>query len=134
MVFCKPAQASTHLAAKVALTNIDGSLLAFPIIFCELVGSLQYLTLTHLDISFAINNVAHHMSSPHTTHLIATKRILYYVKGTLNFGIHLCPQTTSVALSAYLNARHSTTGYLIYLVLNSSLGATKRCHCFPLKC
>lgn len=56
---------STLLFAKVALTIIDGSLLASPIAFHELVSSLEYLTLTHPDISLVINMVAFniHLSS-----------------------------------------------------------------------
>ena len=83
--------ASTPLACKVAITTTNGSLLASPTVFHELVGSLQFLTLTRLDISFVVDIVAQYMSSRRTTHLIATKRILRYVKGTLDFGIHLHP-------------------------------------------
>lgn len=82
---------STPLAIKVALTATYGYLLASPAIFCKLVGSLQFLTLTRPDISFVVNTVAQYMSALRITHLNAAKRILCYVKGTLDFGIHLGP-------------------------------------------
>lgn len=47
-----------------------------------------------------VNIVARHMSS-RIAHLIVAKRILHFVKGTLDFGIHLHPQTTSATLYAY---------------------------------
>lgn len=89
MVSCNPA--STPLAIKVAHTATYGSLLASPVVFCELVGSLEFLTLTRPDISFVVNAIAQYMSSLRTTHLNAAKWILRYVKGTLGFGIHMGP-------------------------------------------
>ena len=117
---------STPLAAKPILTATDGDLLDNPTVFRELVGSLQYLTITRPDISFAVNSVAQFMSQPRTSHLIAAKRILRYVKGTLDHGLFFSPQRQPVLLSAYSDAdwagcpdsRRSTTGYLVYLGSN----------------
>ncbi|BFG29446.1 hypothetical protein CerSpe_157200 [Prunus speciosa] len=81
--------APTPLAAKPLLTATEGALLDSPTEYRELVGSLQYLTLTRPDISFAVNTVAQFMSSPRSTHMVAVKRILRYVKGTLDFGLSL---------------------------------------------
>ena len=38
-----------------------------PSIFRQLVGSLNYLTITRLDISFAVQQVIHFMEAPLTT-------------------------------------------------------------------
>lgn len=86
LLHAKPA--SIHLAAKFVLIASDVDLLAFPIEYHELVGSLQYLTLTRPYISFAVNNVAQFMSSPCSPYMVAIKRILRYVKGTIDFGLH----------------------------------------------
>lgn len=45
------------------------------------VGSLQYLTLTKPEISFAVNVACQHMHSPKYSHFVAVKRILRYIKG-----------------------------------------------------
>ncbi|XP_048447239.1 uncharacterized mitochondrial protein AtMg00810-like [Pyrus x bretschneideri] len=91
------------------------------------VGSTRsYLTFTHPEISFTVNIVAQYMTSPRTTHMIAATWILYCVKVTLDFDIHLHPQTTFAALStysdvdwaSYQDTRRPTTGYLIYLGSN----------------
>lgn len=66
------------------------------------------------------------MSSPRVPHLVATKRILKYAKGTLDLGLIFYPQTRSIRLCAYSNAdwagclgtRRSTSGYLIYIGSN----------------
>ncbi|BBG99703.1 Far-red impaired responsive family protein, partial [Prunus dulcis] len=121
MLDCKPT--STPLAAKISLSASDGDLLSSPTSYRELVGCLQYLTITRPDLAFAVNTVAQYMSAPRTSHMIAVKRILRYIKGTLDFGLTLCPQSSPARLTAYSDAdwagcpdsRRSTTGYLIYL-------------------
>ncbi|XP_028959409.1 secreted RxLR effector protein 161-like [Malus domestica] len=58
-----------------------------PTFFKSLVGSLRYLTCIRLDILYVVELVSHYMENPTTTHLKTTKRILRYLKGTVNFGL-----------------------------------------------
>ncbi|XP_024172100.1 uncharacterized mitochondrial protein AtMg00810-like [Rosa chinensis] len=117
---------STPMFAKANLTATEGESLANPTTFREIVGSLQYLTITRPDIAFAVNSISQFMSQPHAPHLIAAKRILRYIKGTLDHGLSFIPQRQPVHLSAYSDAdwagcpdsRRSTSGYLIYLGSN----------------
>ena len=55
--------------------------------FFRQLGSLFYLTITRPDIAFSTGAVSQFMDKPHETHLIAAKRILCYIKGTLNYGL-----------------------------------------------
>jgi hypothetical protein len=65
------------------------------------------------------------MHSPTTAHWAAVKRILRYLKGTLDKGLHIQP-SSSLTLNAYANTdwtgcpddRRSTTGYLVFLENN----------------
>lgn len=124
MLECKPY--STPIATKLSLSLHDGDLLSDPSEYRRLVGCLQYLTLSRPDIAFAVNHVAQFMSTPRVPHLVAVKRILRYVKGTLDYGIRLRPHTGITSISAFSDAdwagcpdsRRSTTGYLIYLGSN----------------
>lgn len=59
--------------------------------FRSVVGSLQYLTLTHPEISFAVNLACQHMHNPLQSHFMAVKRILRYVKGALHQGLQFVP-------------------------------------------
>lgn len=52
---------------KVTVSAYDESLLPSPTSYRELVGSLQYLTLTQPNLSYVVNTVAQFMSSPCTT-------------------------------------------------------------------
>lgn len=59
--------------------------------FRTIVGSLQYLTLTKPEISFAVNLACQHMHIPKHSHFVAVKRILRYIKGSLQQGLHFPP-------------------------------------------
>lgn len=124
MLDCKPT--SMPLATKISFSASDGDLLSSPTSYREFVGCLQYLTITRPDLAFAVNTVAQYMSTPCSSHMIAGKRILCYIEGTLDFGLTLCPQSTPTRLTVYSDAdwagcpysRRSTTGYLIDLGSN----------------
>ncbi|GKV40982.1 hypothetical protein SLEP1_g48566 [Rubroshorea leprosula] len=66
----------------------------------QLVGSLQYLSLTRLDISFAINKLSQYMHCPTEMHWQAIKRILRYLKNTMFHGLLIRP-TSTLALHAF---------------------------------
>ncbi len=71
-------------------------------LFLEAVGSLMYaVTCTRPDIAFAVGHVARFSSNPDRSHWEAVKRILAYVRGTLNHGIVYGPCRTSRHLCAY---------------------------------
>jgi hypothetical protein len=87
----------------------------------SLVGALHYLTFTRPDISFAVHQVCQFMNAPTDIHLIAAKRVLRYIRGTLNHGLFYTPGP--ISLSAFSDAdwagdpndRRSTSGLLVYL-------------------
>ncbi|KAI0507214.1 hypothetical protein KFK09_013336 [Dendrobium nobile] len=58
-----------------------------PTFYRKLIGSLQYLTLTRPDIAFSVNLLSQHMHDPSPQHAFLLKRLLRYIKGTLNFGL-----------------------------------------------
>lgn len=53
----------------------------------SIVGALQYLTLTRLDISFSVNKVCQFLHCPTMVHWGAVKRILRYLQGTVKLGL-----------------------------------------------
>ncbi|KAI0511112.1 hypothetical protein KFK09_011735 [Dendrobium nobile] len=92
-----------------------------PMQFRQLVGALQFLTITRPDISFAVNKLCQAMHSPHQYDFQALKHLLRYLKGTLDFGLPIT--STSTSLRAYADSdwagdpldRKSTTGYCCFI-------------------
>lgn len=60
-------------------------------LYRSFVGTLQYLTTTRPDLSFAVNVACQHMHQPTQAHFQALKRLLRYVKGTLNYALYYTP-------------------------------------------
>ena len=76
-----PLEYGLRLTKEVQEVEVDQNL------YRSLVGSLMYLTNTRPDIIFAVSKISRFMESPKRSHWEAGKRILRYVKGTINHGI-----------------------------------------------
>jgi histone deacetylase 1/2 len=117
---CHPV--ATPIDTKSKLSSTAGQPVADPSFYRSLAGALQYATLTRPDISYAVQQVCLHMHAPREPHLSLIKRILRYLKGTLNHGLTL-HKSTSHSLIAYSDAdwagcpdtRCSTSGFCMYL-------------------
>ncbi|GKB26500.1 ribonuclease H-like domain-containing protein, partial [Tanacetum coccineum] len=69
----------------------------------DLAGSLQYLTFTRPNISYDVQQVCLYMHDPREPYFSALKRILRYVRGTLDYGLQLFSSSTPY-LVAYTDA------------------------------
>jgi hypothetical protein len=96
----EPKIVSTPLEMNACLTLLDGTPLSDTTLYCQLVGSLVYLTVTHPDIAHAVHLVSQFLSAPHSTHYAAMIHILRYIKGTIftDFTSLLIPPLTSVLI------------------------------------
>ncbi|GJU07047.1 ribonuclease H-like domain-containing protein [Tanacetum coccineum] len=100
MVSCNPSRTHVDIESKL---GVDGDPVSDLTLYRSLAGSLQYLTFTRSDISYAVQQVCLHMHDPREPHLSALKRILRYVQGTLNYGLQLFSSST-IDLVAYSDA------------------------------
>jgi hypothetical protein len=69
------------------LSKFSGTTLSNPKQYRMTVGALQYATITRSDIAFSVNKVSQFMTSPTDEHWQVVKRILKYLKGTIDEGI-----------------------------------------------
>ena len=86
------------------------------------VGSLMYAMVgTRADLAYAISSVSQHMAKPGWSHWMAVKRIMRYVRGSLDLKLQL--GGSHIELMGYCDAdwagdandRRSTTGYAFIL-------------------
>ncbi|GJV92139.1 ribonuclease H-like domain-containing protein [Tanacetum coccineum] len=119
MVNCNPSRTPVDTESKL---GPEGVPVHDPTLYHGLAGWLQYLTFIRPNLSYAVQQICLYMHDLREPHFAALKRILRYVKGTLDFGLHLYASATT-SLVGYIDAywegcpstRKSTSGYCVFL-------------------
>jgi hypothetical protein len=127
---CKPCTTPVDINPKL---SADGDPVSDATDFRSLAGALQYLTFTRPDISYAVQQICLHMHDPREPHLAALKRILRYIRGTLDLGLLVRP-SSQIELVVYSDAdwagcpdtRKSISGYVVFLGDNLVSWSSKR--------
>lgn len=104
---------------KLSLSNTPS--FSDPTLYRSCVGSLQYLSLTRPDIAFVVNKLSQFMHNPKNLHWQVVKRLLHYLKQTLNCGLFIS-KSASLQLQAFSdvdwpgcpNDCRSTGGFCIF--------------------
>jgi hypothetical protein len=124
---------TTPVDTRAKLSATAGALVGDPSDYRSIVGALQYLTLTRPDLSYVVQQVCLYMHAPREPHLALVKHILRYMKGTLDFGLHIGVSDPR-SVTAYSDAdwagcpdtRHSTSGFCVFLGDNLISWSSKR--------
>ena len=132
MAGAKPLALPTVASTKLSSTN--GELLSDPSTYRHIIGALQYCTITRPDISYAVNQLCQYMHQPRTPHWQAMKRVLRYLKGSVNHGLFYTP--SPLQLHTYCNSdwagnpddKRSTSGYGVFLGRNLVSWSSKKQH------
>lgn len=109
---------STPMCQKEKLCKDDGAEQVDETLYRSLIGCLMYLTATRPDILYVVSVLSRFMNCAKESHFKATKRVLRYVKGTLNYGIKFS-QSENFRLQGYSDSdwagsvddMKSTSGY-----------------------
>jgi hypothetical protein len=88
-----------------------------PSLYRQLIGSLMYLVNTRPDICFVINTLSQFQVEPRHEHWTATKHVLRYICGTLNYGLRYTT-SSDIQLHGFIDSdwagsaedRNSTSG------------------------
>ncbi|XP_040967070.1 secreted RxLR effector protein 161-like [Gossypium hirsutum] len=120
MLNCKPTP--TPVVVGMKLSSHEGHEEVCETTYRSLIGCLLYLTATRLDIMFAVNLLSRFMHYCNVLHYQAAKRVLRYIKGTLNHGL-LFSKAEKLKLTGYIDSdwdgskddMKSTSGYAFIL-------------------
>ena len=133
MLDCK--LVDTFMDPNVKLVPGQGESLGDPGRYQQLVGKLNYLTITRLDISFPMSVVSQFLQSPCDSHWNVVISILRYIKSTLGQGV-LYENRSHSQVVGYTDAdwagstidRRSTSGYCVYIDGNLISWKSKKQH------
>lgn len=111
-----------------------------PTEFKSIIGGLRYLVHTRPDIAYSVGIVSRFMERPTLLHQAAAKRILRYVKGTLDFGLIYSQDSDNEVLIGYSDSdlagnvedRKSTGGMVFYLNKSLITWASQKQKCVAL--
>ena len=85
MMECKamktPMASNMKLLSDASLEMVDAMM------YHQMIGSLMYLMNMRPDICFAVNTLSQFLKDSRHVHLISTKNILTYLRGTINYGL-----------------------------------------------
>jgi hypothetical protein len=117
MTGCKPI--SIPLEQNVKLSVDEGDLAEDTTMYKCIVGSLIYMTITTPDLNYAVGVVSQFMQTPRKPHLDAVRRILRYIKHTLQCGIFY-ETKSQLQVHGYMDAnwvgnvldKRSTSGFM----------------------
>ncbi|CAM8958294.1 unnamed protein product [Rhodiola kirilowii] len=112
----------TPVAERMEMMKEGTGELVNPTYFKSIVGSLRYLTSTRPDIVYGVGLISRFMEKLQQSHLLAAKRILRYISGTIDYGI-MYSHTEEFCLTGFTDSdwagdvetRKSTSGYAFYL-------------------
>ncbi|KAL9819356.1 putative RNA-directed DNA polymerase [Arabidopsis thaliana] len=117
---CSSKPAPTPMSTTTKLFKDEKGVKVDEKLYRGMIGSLLYLTATRPDLCLSVGLCARYQSNPKASHLLAVKRIIKYVSGTINYGLNYT-RDTRLVLVGYCDAdwggnlddRRSTTGGVI---------------------
>lgn len=124
MIDSKPI--GTSMSTTCSLGTNDDTPSCDPSSFHNIIGYWHYLSITRLDVAFAVHKLSQHMQVTLSIHMKALKHILCYLKHTISYDLHLVT-TRNLDLTTFCDAdwggdnvdRKSTSACIVYLGTNT---------------
>ncbi|PHT42264.1 hypothetical protein CQW23_16289 [Capsicum baccatum] len=118
----KAKEMETPMEMNLKMNKDEGKLPKDARSFQQVVGSLIHLTITRSEIAYSVGVISQFMQDPRTPHLEASKRILCYIKGLVDYGL-MYEKGNDFVLQGFTDTdwagdtagRRSTSGYCFNL-------------------
>ncbi|XP_078444223.1 uncharacterized protein LOC144713503 [Wolffia australiana] len=131
MMNCNPVH--TPLEARQKFTIEGSSALVDSTDYRSLIGNLSYLTHTRPDLNYSVGILSGYMETLTAEHMTAVKRLLRYIKGTLDLGLCYEKAVGEQELVGYCDSDHagdlddrkSTTEDQLADIFKKALGRVK---------
>ncbi|XP_019229309.1 PREDICTED: uncharacterized protein LOC109210365 [Nicotiana attenuata] len=113
---------TSPLDSTVKLKAKEGTPLSDPTFYRKLIGKLNFLTNTRLDIAYGVQHLSQFMQDPREPHLQAAYHMLRYLKKDPTLGLYFS-NADNLPLAAYgdsdwaacPDSRRSVSGYIVFL-------------------
>ncbi|XP_078439884.1 secreted RxLR effector protein 161-like [Wolffia australiana] len=114
---------STPLEPRAKFTCNERNTMVNTTEYRSLFGSLRYLTHTRPNLLYSVGILSRFMENPAQEHFNGVKRVLRYVKGTIDFGLFYKKGDLNTELMGFSDSdfagdvsdRRSTSGYIFFL-------------------
>ena len=118
MMYCKAI--TTPMASILKVLSDASSEAVDATMYHQMIGCLMYMTSMRPNISFAVNTFSQFLIDPRHVHLIATKHILRYLRGRIDYVLKY-KENQKINLEGYVDSdwagsaidRKSTSGCLL---------------------
>ncbi|KAF5470374.1 hypothetical protein F2P56_010893 [Juglans regia] len=100
MLEAKPVQ--SPMATTIKLLAYEDEAFPDPTLYKRTISAFQYLRITRPDIAFKVNKLSQFLHKPTTLHWQSTKRLLRYLKQTVDFGLQF-HKSHSLSLQVYFD-------------------------------
>ncbi|KAG7533536.1 Zinc finger CCHC-type superfamily [Arabidopsis thaliana x Arabidopsis arenosa] len=128
--------AHTPMSTASKLTKDEAGQAVDQKLYRAMIGSLLYLTASRPDLCYSVGLCARYQACPRVSHLNAVKRIIKYVKGTVEYGLFYTKHTNhnlagfcDADWSGCLDGRRSTSGGCFFLGNNLIAWHSKKQNC-----
>lgn len=123
---------ATPVEYGIKYFKFDSTKKVNPTLFRRLVGRLHFLTCIRPDILYGVGVISCYMKAPSLTHMKEAKRILQYVKGTLDYGLFYTI-ANDCRLCGFSDSdwggddnRKSTTGFVFFIGTTAFAWSSKK--------
>ena len=120
---CKPVATPLEVGKKLQKTTDEDQIFHDTSLYQQAIGCLTYAaTTTRPDIAAAVSSLSQYMSNPSVDHWVGVKRVLRYLRGTINYGLRFTSKDGNELVgysdsdwAGDVDTRRSTSGYVFFV-------------------